>query len=529
MLTQFAARLVIASALPKKVHHESTKGRQDENDRKAGLPFRDGILGPNRRKRHCPGWYFRLPSAADGTSTACAGRLGNSRLWLLPLLGLFAWQGWLTLSLFGPDPRAVCSTTSRSCRGRHPLHLYHGYLGARSFYDRGSLCCYDPDFPGRLPQDAGFRRRQPTGRIVPDPGRRHLPPAAYKVGLAVCCLLVPLLLTRGRTRRRAVAGRRRPGHRAGPAGLVGRAGARCRRGRRHRPAPRGAGRPGAVRIAAALRPRARVRCVARPPRRPAISAGSRIRCSSPCCCRWPWSITSPSAPGTGWCWHLALLAGLAGAVAGNYFWLRDWVAYWWIRLPLEAQRRAAGPSHLPHPLGAPLWGGPIDRALAVLLIVAGLAGVVLLNQAHRRAAARLLGLGALAFLLLALAGVAWEPLGRFGTSRLLTPALLFAAVPAAYALAGAVRLTCRLTGGRLRGAALVVCSAGRRRTRRHRQVLALVAPLRRGHAAGPRHRAGAPGGRRGAARADTGRCAHTVGGSDRSRRSRPAGRPCCRC
>ena len=55
----------------------------------------------------------------------------------------------------------------------------------------------------------------------------------------------------------------------------------------------------------------------------------------------------------------------------------------------------------------------------MVLIVAGLVGAMLLNHAHRRAAARLLGLGALAFLALALAGLAWEPLGRFGTSQLL--------------------------------------------------------------------------------------------------------------
>src|SRR4051794_23811064 len=46
----------------------------------------------------------------------------------LLLGGLFAWQGWMTLALFGPvetawerllDDRPVVS-------GRHPLHLYHG-------------------------------------------------------------------------------------------------------------------------------------------------------------------------------------------------------------------------------------------------------------------------------------------------------------------------------------------------------------------------------------------------------------------
>src|SRR5205814_733006 len=67
----------------------------------------------------------------------------------------------------------------------------------------------------------------------------------------------------------------------------------------------------------------------------------------------------------------------------------------------------------------------------------------------------LFGLGALAFFLLALASIAWEPLARLGTSRLLTPALLFAAVPAAHAFAAGVRLAGRVTRGPVRGIAVV--------------------------------------------------------------------------
>ena len=109
------------------------------------------------------------------------------------------------------------------------------------------------------------------------------------------------------------------------------------------------------------------------------------------------------------------------------------LTYWWIRSPLGGD----GPL-LPHRTfhtlwSAPLWGDSLSRALAVALVVAAFIGVILLNQTRRRAAARLFGLGSLTFLGLALAGMASEPLGRLGTSRLLTPALLFAAVPAAQA------------------------------------------------------------------------------------------------
>jgi hypothetical protein len=54
-------------------------------------------------------------------------------------------------------------------------------------------------------------------------------------------------------------------------------------------------------------------------------------------------------------------------------------------------------------------------------------------------------------------GIAWEPLGRLGAAGLLVPALLFAALPAAHALAEGARLAWRWRVGRaaLLGAALL--------------------------------------------------------------------------
>ena len=63
----------------------------------------------------------------------------------------------------------------------------------------------------------------------------------------------------------------------------------------------------------------------------------------------------------------------------------------------------------------------------------------LLHVGGRRPAARLLGLAVVGWLLLAAAAVVWEPLARVGAERLFAPALLFAAVPAAYGLAAALR------------------------------------------------------------------------------------------
>ncbi|HEX5269450.1 MAG TPA: hypothetical protein VFW33_03135, partial [Gemmataceae bacterium] len=120
---------------------------------------------------------------------------GNSRLWLIPLLALFAWHGWLTLSLFGPDPVRGLLGDEPVVSGLHPLHLYHGYLGARSLYERGGLCCYDPAFQAGYPKTPVFDGGSRPAELFLILGGGTYRPAAYKVGLAACCLLVPLLLT----------------------------------------------------------------------------------------------------------------------------------------------------------------------------------------------------------------------------------------------------------------------------------------------------------------------------------------------
>jgi hypothetical protein len=381
---------------------------------------------------------------------------GNSCLWILPLLVLFAWQGWLTLSLFGSDPMRGLLGDEPVISGRHPLHLYHGYLGARSFFARGSLCCYDPSFQAGYPKTPVFDGGSRPAELFLILAGGDYRPAAYKVGLAVCCLLVPLLLTA------AACG---AGLSRAAATLATGLGLLVWWGGPARDAIDGGDFDLLLAGLAAL---AQFGLLLRFDRAPGIGAWLGLLGAG--YLGWfahpfffavlvPLALVYYLTVGArhGLIWHLALLAGLVGPVAGNAFWLRDWVAYWWIRSPLEA----SGPllTHRTfHTLwAAPLWGGPTDRALAVMLLVAGLVGAALLNQTRRRAAARLLGLGTLAFLVLALAGIAWEPLSRFGSSRLLTPALLFAAVPAAHAAAGVVRLTGRLTGGPLRGVAVVTC------------------------------------------------------------------------
>lgn len=134
-------------------------------------------------------------------------------------------------------------------------------------------------------------------------------------------------------------------------------------------------------------------------------------------------------------WHLSLLAAQVIGLGVNLLWLTDWVQFWWLRSPLPR-----APGMLKHRTfqtlwDAPLWGGDVERAFAAALLLAAPAGVVLLHVRRNRPAARLLGLGTLLLVVLALLGISWEPLGQMGTAALLLPGLWFAGLSAAYALA----------------------------------------------------------------------------------------------
>jgi hypothetical protein len=83
---------------------------------------------------------------------------------------------------------------------------------------------------------------------------------------------------------------------------------------------------------------------------------------------------------------------------------------------------------------AHFWGGPVDKGVACFLMLASVAGVLLFNHNGQRATARLLGLSGAVFFSMCIAGLAWEPLERFGATRLVLPALLFAALPSAHSL-----------------------------------------------------------------------------------------------
>jgi len=356
----------------------------------------------------------------------------NWSIWLLGMLTLVGWQTWLALGLFGPSsPWHTLVDDQPILSGSHPQNLRLGTLGAQSLKTSGTICVYDPAFQSGYPKTPIFNGSRLAEITLFLAGGTYNP-AAYKVGLLVICLLVPMLLLL------ACAGTGMSGAASllatamgillgwGPAGrLVIEAG------------------EGDL-LLASLAMLAHAAMLIRFHRVPGFVSWFGIFLTAGM--TWfsqplvfplalPLFLTFYLCVGarhSSLTWHGSLFLAQAGALAINLPWLVDWVNYWWLRSPLPA-----GSAMLPHRTlqtlwEAPLWGGPVDRWLAIFVLVSSLFGIGLFHY-QQRLAARLLAMGTLGLLVLAFLGISWEPLGQMGTSVLFLPALWFAALPAAHA------------------------------------------------------------------------------------------------
>jgi hypothetical protein len=377
-------------------------------------------------------------------------------IWSVLILGLVLGHGWKVLQLFGPDdPWQNLLDDRPILSGRHPLHLYHGYLGARAFGNTYRSICYDPAFQAGYPKtpifDSGSR---PAELFLLCAGGQY-DPAAYKIGLAICCGLVPLLIlsacwgaglepatTFWATAAGILVWWSSAGRRALEAGDLDL-------------------------LLAALAVLAHVGLLLRFDRSPSLLTWLGMLLTG--CLGWfahpvlfplvlPLLLVYYLSVGPRHSlltWHLALGLSEIGGLALNAFWLVDWLKHWWLRSPLPCSE-----SLLPHRTFATLWTAPqwgdlSDRILAAILLISGLVGIAVFNQMRRRVTARLLGLGMGGLWALAILGIAWEPLGRIGTSDLMVPALWFAALPAAFAWTRVFRLVAHLLASSWRAAAVV--------------------------------------------------------------------------
>src|SRR5216684_7748789 len=77
--------------------------------------------------------------------------------WGLVLLALTLGQVAITFSQFDPDRswRSLCDSRP-IMDGRHPLHLYHGQIGAKSWRSGNFGSCPDPAFQAGYPKTPVF-------------------------------------------------------------------------------------------------------------------------------------------------------------------------------------------------------------------------------------------------------------------------------------------------------------------------------------------------------------------------------------
>lgn len=352
------------------------------------------------------------------------------------LLVLFAWHGWLVLNLFGPLPVSAAwhrlLNDEPIVTGKHPANLYLGMITAQMLAATGSGCCYDPANDGGCPVTpihSGSRLAQ-LFLLVAGIGYQ---PAAYKVGLALTCLLTPLLLV--------IAGRGF-GLTWGATALATAAALVLWWGQPEHHALR----DGEVEIwIGAMALLAHAGLLVRFHRAPGVGCWLGLAASVGLACfaqplLMPFVVVlgltyylTVGAKHGMLIWHISLLASAMAGVAVNAFWLRDWLTFWWLRAPCESASCLLRHRTLQTLWEAPLWGGDMDRAAAVALLASGLAGVWMLHRGKQRPAARLFAVGGGTMLLLAFLGISCEPMGQVGSFGLLLPALWFAAFPAAHA------------------------------------------------------------------------------------------------
>src|SRR5437763_14464883 len=104
--------------------------------------------------------------------------------WLIAVVGLVLAQAGFALSLFGPERSLAALLDDRPIlSGRHPLHLYHGWLGAANFRHCGATTCYDPMFQAGYPKTPVFDGGCRPAELFLTLGGGGYRPGAYKTGL----------------------------------------------------------------------------------------------------------------------------------------------------------------------------------------------------------------------------------------------------------------------------------------------------------------------------------------------------------
>ncbi len=349
-------------------------------------------------------------------------------VWLLCVVALVVGQLGLTDQLFGGregvrDARPIVA-------GRHPLHFYHGLLGAETFRQRVSTACFDPNFQAGYPKTPVFDGGCRPAELVLYLGGEQAGPAAYKYGLFFASLAIPLIY---------ILAARGLGLSAPAACLAGAFG--C--GVWWSPAVRGILDNGHLDfLLAGHAALVYVSWLSRYHWDPSVTAWVVLALTS--VAGWyghpvVWLGLAPVfgiyylavAPRHGLAWHLGLYGVVLFGLALNLWWLFDWGKFWWLRQPsvddvapmptwdvlvdsLSGHARLFGPA----PFGWPL-------------ALAGLFGcLVLARQKHRSAPVVVLLTAAIGFLVARL-GQVWPPMTNGEADRASALVVGLSALPAA--------------------------------------------------------------------------------------------------
>jgi len=353
--------------------------------------------------------------------------------WLLGVAGLVVAQAGLALALFGPERSAALLDDRPVLSGRHPLHLYHGTLGARALHERGATTCYDPGFQAGYPKTPVFDGGCRPAELFLAVAGGHYRPAAYKVGLFGCLLLIPLAF---------VLAARGVGLPAGAAVLAGAGGIAL-------------GWSWPVRrlieegefdfLTAGLGVVVSVAWLARYARWFGLDAW--VVLAAVAVAGWyahpvVWVGLTPivigyylvHAPRQELAWHLGLVGLTAAGLAPNLWWLADWGRYWWLRQPIPGDQ-------IPLPDWRAVLGTPTDYLTLVgyvpwggLVAVGGAVGLAMMWRGGNRGAAGLLLASVGLTVAVARVLTAWLRVPGDAPERLAPLAAGFLLLPAAYAL-----------------------------------------------------------------------------------------------
>ena len=114
--------------------------------------------------------------------------------WLVLVATILFGQAGLALQLFGTvGPWSACLDSRPIMNGRHPLHLYHGVLGVNTFRERAATTCYDPAVQAGYPKTPIFDNGVRPAELFLVWDRSAPPAAAYKLGVFISFLCVPLV------------------------------------------------------------------------------------------------------------------------------------------------------------------------------------------------------------------------------------------------------------------------------------------------------------------------------------------------